>query len=236
MDRRKVLISLCGHNSSELYYFDSRGSRISDSASKSLYELIVTNHRVNNQDLIIEVRPLELTTFASLLEYIKDFSGHISRLVTNVGFVDFTPKKHVLLEEHRSACERLGIEYGEKVVEKNFVLSNGERCDLHTIYYRDSFIEFIETHLSHIPEITFFSTPANFENHEYWKRIRPKSFFRGIQETNKFLNQLINKIPNTSMIDLEDIQTYDGVHWDSNFHLEIFKRLNEYERRRNSAR
>lgn len=236
MDRRKVLISLCDHNSSELYYFDSRGSRISDSASKSLYELIVTNHRVNNQDLIIEVRPSELTTFASLLEYIRGYSGHISRLVTNVGFVDFTPKKPVLLEEQRSACERLGIDYEEKVVEKNFVLSNGELCNLHSIYYVDSFIEFIDTHLSNIPEITFLSTPSNFENHEYWKRLRPKSFFRGIQETNKFLNQLINKIPNTSIIDLEDIQTYDGIHWDSHSHVEIFKRLNKHERRRNSAK
>ena len=236
MDRRKVLISFCGPHSSELYYFDSRGSRISDSASKSLYELLVTNHRVKNQNLIIEVRPLELTTFASLLEYIENFDGHISRLVTNVGFVDFTPKKRILLEEHRSTCERLGIEYEEKVVEKNFILSNGERCDLHSIHYKDSFIELIARYFSHISEITFLSTPANFDNREYWERIRPESFFRGIQETNKFLNQLIKQIPNTSMIDLEDIKTFDGVHWDSHYHVEVFKRLNEHERRRYSTR
>lgn len=232
MDRRKVLISLCGQKSTELYYFDSRGSRTTDSDSKSLYEYIITNHIVNDQDLIIEVRPLELTTFASLLEYIKDFNGTISKLVTNVGFVDFTPKKTVLLEEHRSTCARMGIEYVERVVEKDFVLRNGERCDLYSINYGDSFIEFIEGYLSNIPEITFLSTSANFENHVLWKRMRPKSFFDGIQETNKFLNLLANRNPNISIIDLKDIQTFDGVHWDSHSHLEIFRRLNKHERRR----
>ena len=236
MDRRKVLISLCGQNSTELYYFDSRGSRISDSDSKSLYELILTNHVVDNQDLIIEVRPSELTTFASLLEYIYFFNGHISRLVTNVGFVDFTPKKKVLLEEHRSTCERLGIEYEEMIVEKNYELSNGERCNLHSIHYKDSFIELLDRHLSHIPEITFLSTPTNFKNHELWKRIRPKCFFRGIQETNNFLNLVVNRIPRISLINLDDILTFDGVHWDSYNHFEIFKKLNLNERRRYKAK
>lgn len=235
MDRRKALISLCSDNSTDLYYLDSRGSRTCDENSKTLFNLITSNFSSNSEDLIIEVRPLELTTFASLIEYLYCFNGKISKLVTNVGFVDFTPKKRTVLEEHRSTCDRLGIEYEEKIVEPNFMLSNGESCDLSIISYKDSIIESLVQEFKKIPQVVFLSTPINFDNQNSWQRKRPPSFFQGIMETNSFLRKASSQVPNASLIDLGDIKTYDGVHWDSEYHLEVFKRIKDHERRRNKT-
>ena len=77
-------------------FFDSRG--ISHSFEGSIVEGLRDFFCKKNLSYLIISRPLNLTTWATLYNFQKLNKINASNLITNMGFVDFTPKKNDVLE------------------------------------------------------------------------------------------------------------------------------------------
>ena len=85
------------YNIDYLFFFDSRG--ISSGYNNSLVKLIETKYSRSHKIIIIS-RPLYITTWSTLYNFLKLNNLKFKTLVTNMGFVDYTPKKKIILEDY----------------------------------------------------------------------------------------------------------------------------------------
>ena len=111
-------------------FFDSRG--ISKSYNDSLIKMLIDYYVDCN--IIVIVRPLELTTWVTLYNFLCYNNVKPKFIITNLGIVDCTPKK-------KSICKLMScqIEYSFKSKVKlipleNYLLSNNKIEKLYTIH------------------------------------------------------------------------------------------------------
>ena len=170
-------------------------------------------------------RLVELTTWATLINFltINQISARV--MVTNMGFVDFTPKKRATLE---CAMEQVRSMVGSDQVTMSFPekrpATDGTLMDLYRIDYGDRYRQIIDC-FSCRQRTVILNSPgigpaASFE------RRRPMSFFSALTEGNQFNRQ----IAGAQVIDFEPFDetlTYDAVHYTDRGNELMFSRLKE---------
>lgn len=203
-----------------LFFFDSRG--ISGEWETSLLKSILSYVK---EDYLIVARPLELTTWATLYNFLNLNSLSFERIITNIGIVDYTPKKKILCEnmmaqvkfkDELPACMIYELE--------EYHFSNGDKDSLFSVEYDDYYIEKMRAFFASLPLVSI-KTPI-VSGAISIQRKRPASFFKQIYKT----NQLIDLLEITS-IDLgifDNHLTYDAVHWTSKGNEYIFEKLKKY--------
>ena len=78
-----------------LIFLDSRG--ISREFEHSLADKLISRIAELGKTYVLVCRPLELTIWATLIGFLNINQLNPAKIITNMGFVDFTPKKQSIL-------------------------------------------------------------------------------------------------------------------------------------------
>lgn len=207
-----------------LVFFDSRG--ISLQYENSLADRVVSHLEILGSTYLLICRPVNLTTWASLINFMHVNKINPTKILTNVGFVDFTPKKFSIVSE---AIEQVEFVIGKGVAISEFaeryMSSSDAEIDLYFMNYSNEYKTSIETITSNIPTI-IINSPYISDNYNS-KRPRPKSFYSGLVMTNEF-NRSIHSDKLLDIPDFDSSLTYDAVHWTELGSELIFEKVKGY--------
>jgi hypothetical protein len=191
-----------------LVFLDSRGisarfeGSIADQVEKALAKK--TNY-------LLICRPLELTTWATLYNFLKLNNLRPKKIITNMGFVDFTPKKKSILEDAIFQAEYyIGKDAATAIVAENYISSHGEEIALYEMVYSNAYLKSIQS-IAQASSVILIDTPI-VKSDIRVERQRPASFFSNLKETNKF-NSKIGTYKTIDLPVFDETKTYDGVHY-----------------------
>ncbi len=207
-----------------LFIFDSRA--ISQRFDGSLAQRLIESCERRHLRYVMICRPLELTTWATVLGFLQLNDVRPARMVTNVGFVDFTPKKLDILQD---AIDQVDASVGEGVATAVFVDETarltGEVIRLYANRYTDLYRQRIEELVSVVPTVVINSPPVSpvcvFE------RSRPPAFYAGLEEGNAF-NRRLSGIHLIELPVFDDALTYDAVHHTTQGCALVFDRVQPF--------
>lgn len=227
----KIIKSDLIENYDFLLFFDSRAMLINEKDYKNsfFYKLIEIFNKKSISYIAIS-RPKNLTIFATLLNFLELNKGFkFKNLVTNLGFVDYTPKKQVNIDDMLLQINQFSF-FDIKICEKENYMLNGGGCETMKILdYPDNYIQHINKTLSEYFKNIFFVNTPIIPKDIIIERKRPNSFFEQLQTTNLFINKLESLNKNSSkLIDISDISnTFDAVHFTKTGHKKIYEKIIE---------
>jgi hypothetical protein len=207
-----------------LIFFDSRG--ISGCFDGSVVDRIIRKVEKTNRYLLI-ARPLEITTWMTLYNFTRLNNIKPGKVITNMGFVDFTPKKMSIVEKstiqydcyfHKDQAEIIFLE--------EYRSQNDESLDLYMQQYPDSFKRELELYFKGIPFL-ILNTPLLRSGYQF-ERPRPVSFFTSVENGNSFNRELNLDATVFDFADFTETQTYDGVHYTQDGNELIFSSIESY--------
>ncbi len=217
-----------------LIYLDSRGLTINEKNCHNsyMYKLIKKLENDNTSYIAIS-RPKNLITFATLLNFLSSNPNlSFKNLITNIGFVDFTPKKNIFIEDMILQAKTLFGENFEVEELSSYKMASGED-KLYTLKYSLEYVEFISEYISNyqFEKCIFINTPIISKSIQI-ERERPIEFFEKIINTNDLINVLTKNIKTASFIDLscdfgnnQKEFTFDAVHFTKLGHQKVFNQL-----------
>jgi hypothetical protein len=199
----------CRRSSLELLVFlDSRG--VCGQYRGSLAERILL-HVQDRRRFLAVCRPLQLTTWATLCNFLIANGLRPRHIVTNVGFVDFTPKKLSILEDARMQVEAyMGSGVATPIFIENYDNAKGETMPLYSLSYAEAYRSGVQNALQGLT-CTVINSPMVSAEIEIPKK-RPKSFFTGLRDGNAF-NRSLPGVHIVDPPDFDETRTYDGVHY-----------------------
>lgn len=207
-----------------LIFLDSRG--IGSNFECSLAKKVTNQIAENGLSYVLICRPLNLTTWATLINFIIINELNPATIITNMGFVDFTPKKVAILKD---AIEQVEFSIGKGVATtefaENYTSSLGEVIDLYFMNYSDKYKKAIESITNKIPTV-IINTP-NVSKDICIERARPHSFYVGLDKTIEF-NQSIKNAKILEIPNFDKSLTYDAVHWTQQGNEIIFEKIKGY--------
>ena len=206
-----------------LVFMDSRG--FSGALNTSLAGRIIVELKNRNKSYLIIVRPLELTIWATLYNFYILNNFKFSGLITNMGFVDFTPKKKSICEDSLEQISK-AVGYGEANTKSLEFLKTEDNQDLEvfTIEYSEKYKLMAEKIIKKQRTIILNSPKIN--KNIAIERTRPDSFFESLSLGNTFNNNLSNATiiePGT----FDKSHTFDAVHYTPLGSKKIFAQLKE---------
>ena len=207
-----------------LIFLDSRG--ISRGFEGSIADKLITQIAQGGGTYLLLCRPLELTTWATLINFIVINKLNLSKIVTNMGFVDFTPKKLSTLQD---AVQQVDFFIGKDVANSCFVQSfessSGEMIPLYSMCYGDTYRKSIETIAKRLPTL-IVNTPLVDDGIRI-DRKRPHAFFSALANSNEF-NRSINGAQVVDLPHFDETLTYDAVHYPTLGNEVIFDSIKDY--------
>lgn len=108
INQNKDFKILSSHEDGEDYdlliFTDSKGTSIGDEVGKEWTTLLIKKLKSKGISYLFVSRPKEMTVFFTLLNFLELNNIKFKKLVTNVGFVDTTPKKEEFIDDIFSQC------------------------------------------------------------------------------------------------------------------------------------
>jgi hypothetical protein len=206
-----------------LFFFDSRG--VGGQFAGSLADRFL-QYVGERRNYLLVCRPLELTTWATLLNFLSANTLEPRRIVTNMGFVDFTPKKQPILEDAVRQVEKLlGPGVARSHFVERYVASGGEDIPLYSMTYGDEYRRSIEAVAAARPLLVINSPLVNIDIRV--PRHRPRSFFDALEQGNRFNRSIRGAV----VIDpprFDERHTYDAVHYTVAGNELIFEKMREH--------
>lgn len=214
----------------DLLFFDSRGLTINeDSWEESYAWQLKKTLEGKERSYCFVSRPKNLTVFASLYNFLI-MNQHITfkRVITNLGFVDTTPKKK---DNIRDISLQLGNEGADSLLREHelYGLNDGSYEMLHSLEYSQKYLKSLCSYLENRFDcLTFITTPEVSRDISI-ERKRPSSFFSQLRTANNLIRQMAELIGGKcSCVDISGVQeSYDGVHYTKKGHNQIYKKLME---------
>ena len=213
-----------------LVVIDSRGLVNNLNLFEYSYILLLKKEfdKLNFKYLIIS-RPKNLTVFATVYNFLKLKQNlKFKILITNLGFVDCTPKKKDNINDILEQIKQFSNEENEIIGYDNYQLSNGNQELLESIKYSKKYLQELTQYFNeNFEKCYFINTPIVSENFSM-ERQRPKSFFKQLYETNDLINNIVSLNDANILVDIKDLNyTYDGVHYTKEGHSIIFDKIKE---------
>jgi hypothetical protein len=206
-----------------LVFLDSRG--IGADFSGSLVERILTQLNGSRGYLAI-CRPLELTTWATLFNFLAINALNPRQIITNVGFVDFTPKKQAVVDAAVQQVEaRMGVGLARSQFVEEYATADGETLALYSMSYAAGYRRRIEIMIAGGSALVLNTPPVSPDIRV--SRKRPRSFFSGVEMGNAF-NRSISGATVIDLPEFDELHTYDAVHYTNRGNELIFGRLVEH--------
>ncbi len=206
-----------------LLFFDSRG--VSREFDQSLADQLITSISRSGKTYLLICRPLELTLWATLIRFLTLNKLCPGKIITNMGFVDFTPKKQSILRDAVLQVEAaVGFGVAETCYVEDYAAADGI-IPLYIMRFHDAYRRAIEAIVQQ-HEMVIVNTPLTDPKLSI-KRKRPVSFFSAQAESNEF-NRAIDGAQIIDLPDFDETLTYDAVHFTCRGNELIFDRLKGY--------
>lgn len=208
-----------------LLFFDSRG--ISRKYDHSLAHLLASSIARAHKTYLLICRPLNLTIWASLISFLR-LNNDIkpSRIITNMGFVDITPKKRLLSDDTvRQVEAAVGCNVACPYFVEHYASSDGAMIPLYSMKYSHAYNKSIEN-IAASSRLVILNTPLT-QPSLLTERKRPLSFFKAQVEANAF-NYSIKGAQVVEFPSFNESFTYDHVHYTDLGNKLIFDRIQAY--------
>jgi hypothetical protein len=206
-----------------LVFLDSRG--VSADFSGSLGERLL-KHLGGSRGYLAVFRPLELTTWATLFNFLASNTLRPKQIITNMGFVDFTPKKQAILVDVVQQVEaRMGAGVARARLVEHYPDERGEPMELYAMSYDGRYREQLQSMIAGIPTIVI-NTPT-VPSEIRVRRRRPRSFFTALELSKEF-NRSIRGATVVDLPVFDESYTYDGVHYTNLGNELIFSRVKQF--------
>jgi len=214
-----------------LIFMDSRGlTNIDNNYDNTMLMRIKTFFSKHDMSYLILSRPKNLTVFPTLFNFLKlNPDLNFRNLITNLGFVDCTPKKQDNIDDIICQIKQFSSKKYQIKQHESYNLNDGSSEILQSIEYSIEYIKESSKLLNNKFTKCYFLNTSIVSEDTKIERKRPKSFFRQLEETNNLVNEFVkyNKEKN-KLIDIKDINlTYDGVHYTNDGHQKIFNKIVE---------
>jgi hypothetical protein len=207
-----------------LIFLDSRG--ISLKFEGSLADKLTTKIDLTGSSYLLVCRPVELTTWATLINFMMINTLKPAKIITNMGFVDFTPKKMTILEDAVAQVEfSIGKDVATSVFTEAYISSSGEDIDLYSMSYSDEYKKAIECITNKTPTV-IINTPFVSEDVDI-DRKRPHAFYVGLAAAKEF-NKSIESAQIVDIPNFDELLTYDAVHSTQQGNEVIFEKIKDY--------
>ncbi|WP_294919240.1 hypothetical protein [Sulfuricurvum sp. PD_MW2] len=214
-----------------LMFFDSRGLATDNNKIENSYLYRFKRLLdIHNLSYLIISKPKNLTLFATLYNFLllnENFT--FNTLVTNIGYVDLTPKKQDYLDDALIQIKQFSNTQNVIHQHEKYPLNNGNIEVLQSIEYQENYLIELNSLLNKkFKKKYFINTPAISKDIQI-ERSRPDSFFQQLHKTNELIFFMVNfSQTKNRLIDIHNITyTYDAVHYTDEGHKMIFDILQE---------
>lgn len=207
-----------------LIFFDSRG--VSNSYEESIVNRII-NLVGNKNTYLVVSRPLEITTWMTLYNFLKLNDMMPKTIITNMGFVDFTPKKMSIIDKsliqynYYFSQDQARVEFLEYYHSRDNIT-----LDLYMQDYPDMFKKQLEVDFNGVLFL-IINSPELAADYLF-SRPRPLSFFKGLLKGNDFNRELKLQKEVFDFGNFTVDETYDGVHYTDKGNELIFSALRSF--------
>jgi hypothetical protein len=211
-----------------LGFFDSRGvgGNFTGSIAERFLQFMNSPETGSSRPYLLVCRPLELTTWATLLNFLANNALKPRHIVTNMGFVDFTPKKRSILVDAITQVETLlGAGVARSQFVEKYTSSEGGDLDLYSMTYGEEYRHAIES-LAALRSLCVINTPPVSADIRVGRR-RPRSFFRALDQANAF-NRSIDGAVVVDLPPFDERHTYDAVHYTDAGNELVFETIQEH--------
>ncbi|TVZ55495.1 hypothetical protein OD91_0743 [Lutibacter sp. Hel_I_33_5] len=204
-----------------LIFTDSKGS--GEENYFTWTDQFIDRLKINKISFLLITRPKEMTIFFSLINFLNNNDLKFKNLITNIGFVDTTPKKKEFIDDifHQNPFKNKLIE----IPLCNYLLNSGKVTTLYSVNYDSVICDIVEILTESFEKIHLIGT---FEFSKYIKidRKRPIEFYEQLKQSNEFLRKIQSKSININYIDVnrylakedESDISYDAVHFTQEGH------------------
>jgi len=202
-----------------LIFLDSRGLERDCSLDKTwLYKLCASFDEQQASYLVIS-RPKNITVFATLVNFINLNDIQFKHLLTNVGFVDSTPKKDIFISDIETQINNHFNHKQERYIFPQYLNSEEELINLYSLIYSDNYISWIATFLnSSFIERYFITTPV-IDSSLIFERQRPDCFYGQLKVANTIIKKVCTQSSSTLLdVSALSLSTFDGVHFNGCAH------------------
>jgi len=204
-----------------LIFNDSKGVSLQN--VKSWPEMLIEYFKEKGISSLFISRPRELTVFFTLINFIKLNGVQFKYLITNVGFVETTPKKEEFIDDIISQCPILNTNL-RKYPLCDYPLNTGKIATLYSIDY-ESVISLIANSLHANFKQTHLIGAYEFTSGIKIQRNRPKEFYNQLKMANKLMRTVCGLSDNIEFVDVncqipqnqEDL-SYDAMHFTQEGH------------------
>lgn len=211
----------------------SRGHALTDARDGSIAARLSRHFRALGLRYLIVSRILENTVYFSLINFLQLNGISCKTLLTNMGLVDFTPKKKEVIEDillqKKSALSNVDIPV-ERL--EDYVLASGERAPLYSINLLGHEAAVADKLLSQC-EVVYLLESTEFPPECVFQRPRPPSFYSQLKQTNTFLVGMARRSDRIKIIEPPLIHgnwaefSYDGIHFTADGHARVFAKIME---------
>ncbi|MDD5090816.1 MAG: SGNH/GDSL hydrolase family protein [Candidatus Wallbacteria bacterium] len=208
-----------------LLFFDSRGYTTCSDNTLTIADMTVSCLKASGMSFLAVFRPLNLTIFPTLINFLVNQSLSFDVLITNLGFVDHTPKKIDLVEDMIRQSTAILSDWGNIIELEEYRLSSGELTTLKSIEYSADMEKLIgRTLAERFSKAFLVNTPVIDKNWEF-ERPRPECFFQRILSANELVRR-IARLSTSKLIDISGAGkfgrfAYDAVHYTGEGHKTI---------------
>jgi hypothetical protein len=218
-----------------LIFTDSKGTSIGNNKANEWTIQILNLLETNSFSFLFVSRPKEMTTFFTLLNFINYNDIIFTNLITNIGFVDLTPKKAEFIDDIISQ-NPFPNEKLQKIELCEYILNSGKLATLYSLNLFDVSKQ-IAAKIKNNFSNAFFIETFEFDSEINIDRVRPTEFYSQLKVTNKFLKLICSYFDSFNLIAVNenlpkncDELSYDAVHFTQAGHDRYanicFKKLN----------
>ena len=222
LDYRVVVSNIADHYD-VLIFTDSRGTSIGDSiGTEWTSQLLVFLDKYGVTYLFIS-RPKEITTFFTLINFIHNNEISFDKLISNLGFVDLTPKKESFIDDMLRQNP-----FDNSIIHKrticDYKLNTGEIVKLYGLNCSLLATEIAQVLQENFEEIILLGT-FEFNANIKIERKRPLEFYNQLKKTNQFIQEICSYDEcflyvdvNLNKSKLDNQLSYDAVHFTQQGH------------------
>jgi len=200
-----------------LIFTDSKGTSL-ERTGKDWTDLLIRELNKKKLSYLFISRPKTLTIFFTLINFLKNNAFRFRYLITNMGFVDLTPKKQIFVDDILAQNSFPSNKY----TINNFTpytLSSGLTENLYSVNIL-SCAQQIAQFLSKSFKYSLLISTMSVHPQVPIKRNRPAEFFSQLKVSNQFIFSITTHTGNLHYLDVlnhqsehHPLKTYDAVHF-----------------------
>jgi hypothetical protein len=202
-----------------LIFLDSRGLERDCSIDRTLLYKLCSSFDEQEDSYLVVSRPKNITVFATLVNFINLNDIQFKNLITNLGFVDSTPKKNVFISDIEAQINIHFSHKQDKYTFPQYLNSEDELINLYSLTYSDNYINWIAKLLNSSFIERYLITTAVIDPSLKFKRQRPDCFYGQLNVANTIINRVCTQSSSTLLdVSALSLSTIDGVHFNEYAH------------------